>query len=129
MGHKEKLTKKKERLYEEIVIKLYKEAKTLMSVTTWLQEEMGYKNKSNCYEMVSDAKKYFSEYIFEKNEDALEECIEILKQNRERASAANNLKEVRESTAEIAKLLSLYIKKIDITTQGEKINIIINTEK
>lgn len=123
-----KIDIKLEKLYEIIIEKLYKEAWTLQQVIKWLKKEYDLK-QSRAYEVTRLAKEYFGEYMIEKDDDLLTECIEILKANRQKAAKQNNLKEVRESTKEIAKLMQLYVKKLDITSGGEKIEININTNR
>lgn len=103
-----------EKLYEIIIEKLYKEAWTLQQVVKWLKKEYDLK-QSRAYEVTRLAKEYFGEYLVDKDDDLLTECIEILKANRQKAAKQNNLKEVRESTKEIAKLMQLYVKKLDIS--------------
>jgi mRNA-degrading endonuclease YafQ of YafQ-DinJ toxin-antitoxin module len=123
-----KLEKQVEKLFEEIIRRLYKEAHSLQTVVKWLMSDdnvflsEGFK-LSRAYEAVREAKIYFGKYMKDADSDLLNECIHILQNNREKASKQNNLKEVRECTKEIAKLQQLYVdtQKLDITTKGDKI--------
>ena len=112
MEKKNDFTQREIRLFEDIIQMLYKDCYSTMRIHKWVKEEMGLKD-SRAFDYIRMAKAYFGEYVVDKNNDILLECLEILRENREKAVVANNLKEVRENTIEIGKLAQLYIKKVE----------------
>jgi len=120
-----KIDKDIEKIFEEVIKKMYNEAWSTFNTVKYLKEKYKLEN-SRAYEIIREAKLYFAKFVNEAKSDPLNECLNILEITREKALAANDLKEVRECTKEIAKLQQLYIEKIDVTSKGEKINIIIN---
>jgi len=119
-----------EKLFEEIIDLLYKKAWARITVVKHLKKKYDYGN-SRAYGLVQEAKEYFGKFMIDNNETLLQDCIQILEENREHAKKFYNLKEVRECTKEIAKLQQLYIQKLDISSKGEKItiNIIKDSDK
>jgi len=114
-----KIDKQIETVFEEVIELLYKDAKSLQTVVKYLKTKYDLE-LSRAYEIVREAKVYFGKFMVEADSDLLNECIQILQTNREKASEQNNLKEVRECTKEIAKLQQLYIQKIEHTVKAEQ---------
>jgi len=112
-----KIDKDIESIFEDIINKIYKEAKSTQTVVNYLKKTHGLQN-SRAYEIVREAKLYFADWINETKADTLNECIQILEMAREKALEADDLKEVRECTKEIAKLQQLYIEKQEINHKG-----------
>lgn len=109
-----KIDKQIEKVFEDVIVMLYKDAKTKQTVARYLMETYDLEF-SRGYEIIRDAKVYFGKFMIEEDTESLNECISILKSNREKASEQGNLSEVRESTKEIAKLQQLYIQKLEVT--------------
>jgi len=108
-----KIDKQLEKIFEEVIKLLYKKAKSTHTVVEYLKKRYDLGN-SRSYEIIREAKIYFGKFIMDTDVEALTDCIEILKENREKAADINNLKEVRECTKEIGKLQQLYIHKIEL---------------
>ena len=108
-----KIDKQIEKVYEDIINKLYKDAYSTQSCANYLMTK--YKlNKTRAYNIIRKSKEYFGKFIIDSDDTLLQECIEILKYNREKAAEQNNLKEVRECTKEIGKLMQLYTQSIEL---------------
>lgn len=114
-----KIDKQVEKVFEEVIELLYREAYSRNSVVKWLKKKYKLEN-SRAYEIVNEAKVYFGKFLMETDEELLQGCIQILEENRERAKKLYNLREVRECTKEIAKLQQLYVQKIEHTMKMEQ---------
>ena len=114
-----KVDKQIEIVFEEVIGLLYKDAQSLQTVVKYLRKKYDLE-VSRAYEIVREAKVYFGKYMVDADSDLLNECIQILQSNREKAALVDNLKEVRECTKEIAKLQQLYIQKIEHTVKTEQ---------
>jgi len=111
-----------EKIFEEVIDLLYRKCWSKQRVCSHLKEKYEWKT-SRAYGIIAEAREYFAKYSVEANKNLLDECLRILESTRELAKEQGNLKEVRECTKEIASLNQLYIKKLDITSKGESINI------
>ena len=109
-----KIDKQIEKIYEDIIELLYKDCKSKFSVVQYLKITYDI-GKSRAYELIQESKEHFGKFIMDTDSQSLTECIEVLKENRMKACLADDLKEVRNCTIEIAKLQQLYIQKIDVS--------------
>ena len=88
-------------------------------------DEFGYK-QSYAYEIVREARIKIADVYKNWNENALEEAIADLDEQKEKALKEGNSKLVLEITKEINKISGLYIQKVDVTSAGQPIQININ---
>lgn len=83
-------------------------------------------NISRSYELITEAKEKLGEMYSLINNKSLEEAIMILENMRQDAIKNKNGKLALEVQKELNKVNQLHIKKLDITSGGEKIIININ---
>jgi hypothetical protein len=83
-------------------------------------------NISRSYELINEAKEKLGEMYSLINNKSLEEAIIILENMRQDAIKSKNGKLALEVQKELNKVNQLHIKKLDITSGGEKIIININ---
>lgn len=83
-------------------------------------------NISRSYELINEAKEKLGEMYSLINNKSLEEAIIILENMRQDAIKLKNGKLALEVQKELNKVNQLHIKKLDITSGGEKIIININ---
>jgi hypothetical protein len=85
-------------------------------------------NISRSYELINEAKEKLGEMYSLINNKSLEEAIIILENMRQDAIKSKNGKLALEVQKELNKVNQLHIKKLDITSGGEKIIININKQ-
>lgn len=77
-----------------------------------VMEEYGYK-QSYAYEIVREARLKIADVYRKWNENALEQAIADLEDQKEQARKSNNYKLVLEITKEINKITGLYVERVE----------------
>lgn len=114
-----KIDKEVELIFEEILHRMYKQAWTRQSTMKWLRKRYDLQT-ARAYELIKHAEIELGSYLQQEDSTILQECIEVLKSAREKAMTKGDLKEVRETTKEIAKLNQLYIQKLELDVNMEQ---------
>lgn len=112
---------------EEIIDLRVKKGYSSTSIVKYLKYTYDI-NQSRAYELIREARELLGEIYLKVNETALEESIMLLENMREQEIRNTNNKLALEIQKELNKINQLYIKKIDITSGGEKIIININKQ-
>lgn len=94
-------------------------------ILKWLGGE-GDCKISYSYDLIREAKPIILDVLKDLSKDRLETTIRELEQMKMDAKEAGDRKLVLEIQKEINKISSLYQEKIDITSGGDKMNIVIN---
>lgn len=110
---------------QKIIDLRYKDGYSSPELVKYLMDT--YKiNISRSYELITEAKEKLGEMYSLINNKSLEEAIMILENMRQDAIKNKNGKLALEVQKELNKVNQLHIKKLDITSNGEKIIININ---
>jgi len=117
-----------EKVVEEIIKLRYNKGYSTGNLVKYLNKKYDLK-ATRSYELIRIAREKIGEYNYITNENTLEDAIEMLEQMLQRALDNENDKLALSIQQEINKVNQLYIQKIDITSQGEKITININGDK
>ncbi len=110
---------------EEIIELRIKKGYSSTSIVKYLKVTYDL-NQSRSYELIREAREILGEIYSKVNETALEESIMLLENMREQEIRNVNNKLALEIQKELNKINQLYVKKLDITSGGEKITININ---
>ena len=115
----------KDTAIQKIIDLRYKDGYSSPELVKYLMDT--YKiNISRSYELITEAKEKLGEMYSLINNKSLEEAIMILENMRQDAIKNKNGKLALEVQKELNKVNQLHIKKLDITSGGEKIIININ---
>lgn len=94
-------------IYEEIIDKRYNQLWSDFNLSKHIQKK--YKvSKVTAYKYIRGAKEEYSEYIRETKINMFDDLIQNFEALRQKSFSDGNLKEARESTKELAKLLGYY---------------------
>lgn len=85
-------------------------------------------NQTRAYELIREAREKMGEIYAKVNEKSLEESIILLEEMRQYEISKGNNRLALEIQKELNKINQLYVKKIDITSGGDKITININKD-
>jgi len=126
MGAKAKYLR--EDLIQAVIKMKLQHCASQMTILNFLKNDTGMA-QTTAYEIIAEAHKVIYETYKEWNKDMLENALADLEEQRESAKLSKEKKLVLEITKEINKLKGLHIQKIDHTTNGKDIGIILNIIK
>jgi predicted S18 family serine protease len=107
---------------EEIIKLRYKEFKSLPTIVTFLVKKYGIGNV-RAYDLIKMARERIGEAYEKADENIFEDALNTLESMKEGAHSRKEYKLAFEIQKELNKVKELYVKKIDITTNGESLNI------
>jgi hypothetical protein len=117
-----KLKFDKDKIINEIIELRIKKGYSSTSLVKYLEETHKVK-VARAYELIRESREKMGEVYNKVNDKILEESIIFLEQMRQDALNTKNNRLALEIQKELNKVNNLYIKKLDITTNGESINI------
>jgi hypothetical protein len=112
---------------QDIIYRRYTLGQSMYTISMWLVDQYDI-SRTRSYELIREAKEEVGTAHSELDQNVLEDAVEILEGMREKALTQGNDKLALSVQQEINKLHQLYIQKLDITSDGEKITININTK-
>lgn len=113
---------------EEIINLRYKEFASIITIVEVLEKK--YKlSRARCYELIKEARERIGEAYEKADANIYEDALNTLDSMKEQAVKRKEHKLAFEIQKELNKLKELYVKRIDITTNGQPININIIKDK
>lgn len=117
-----------EKIIEDLIRLRTVEGYSTGALVRYLKDTYDYK-KSRAFELIREARANVGEFYYKTDESVLEDALERMETMYQRAIERGDDKLALSVIQEMNKVKQLYINKIDLTSKGEKINIIINPNK